>query len=421
MKKLNLIVFLFISAGINIMLSAQDFKSSADSLSPDNSIYRCELGGVNDYYNWVLVYDIEATVGILYNNIVVHDSATIVITDSLGNALADTVVLKTGMLVTVTAENGDQRVYSLWVKLLYPTIDIVNVEKFSKPVIDTSFNDWTRFDRVNIEVHADWLPAPSPEDLSVFFKSVWDTGGLYMYFNFTDDIINTSAEDNWLKDGVEVIILVSDDPEKRSTFNPWWQPEARTWEQKYTLTYGMTEWDVLWPYRDLTGCQFAWAEKDNGTGWEIEVFWTWTALNGNGGIYEFIPGTGKRITVAMAVNDADEMAEREHILYWWQEICACTDAEGYAMFRLAGPVTGNLEKTIPSLAVYPNPAGDMLFFDNNKPITRIQIYNILGHLAGTYQHIHDHSINVSNLPAGLYLVRVTANNGIHKTTRFIKN
>jgi hypothetical protein len=171
----------------------------------------------------------------------------------------------------------------------------------------------------------------------------------------------------------------------------------------------------------LTGCQFAWADKDDGTGWEIELFWTWTALNGNGGIYEFIPGISKRITIAMAVNDADELPEREHMLFWWREYGTCSAASEHAMFRLVGPVTGIYGHEKAGLSVYPNPVNQILFITSDESIRQAQIINLLGQVVQTCRFTYGNSIQVGGLPAGVYLIAVeTASNRII-TIRFLKN
>ena len=391
------------------------------ALSSDRDIHWFGLGNISATNDSLLGIFEGTKVGTLEDNISVHDSATFVITDADGVELDDGVELVTDMLVTVTAEDNHTKTYTIVVQPApWPTVSILKVEDTNKPVIDEFFDDWADFEAIDIDVPDSEIPPTSPEDLTVFYKTVWDAEGLYMYFNFTDDIINFSAENDWERDGIEVAILVTDDAGKRSSYNAWWQPELRTWEQKYTLTYGMTQMEALWPNRDMTGCEFAWYDRDDGLGWELEVFWTWTALNGNGGLYEFVPDIGEKISVQMMVNDSDDEPVRQHALFWWQEGSTNDDASEYAMLKLAGTVIGveNMEKS--SFGIYPNPVKNMLYFTGNETIDRVQISNVLGQAVQSYTELRSNSINVENLANGIYLISVETKEGKIATARFIK-
>ena len=92
------------------------------------------------------------------------------------------------------------------------------------------------------------------------------------------------------------------------------------------------------------------------------------------------------------------------------------DAEitGFTGTHQCGGSTGIDEaKDSPSLAVYPNPVKDILNIVADKPVHSIRIYNVYG---TEVAHATDtNSIDLSHLPAGVYMVRVDG-----KTTRIIK-
>jgi len=92
------------------------------------------------------------------------------------------------------------------------------------------------------------------------------------------------------------------------------------------------------------------------------------------------------------------------------------DAEitGFTGTHQCGGGTGIDEAgDLPSLAVYPNPVKDILNIDSDKPVHSIRIYNVYG---TEVAHATDtNSINVSHLPAGVYMVRADG-----KVTRIIK-
>ena len=92
------------------------------------------------------------------------------------------------------------------------------------------------------------------------------------------------------------------------------------------------------------------------------------------------------------------------------------DAEitGFTGTHQCGGGTGIEEAgDFPAFAVYPNPVKDILNIVADKPVHSIRIYNVYG---TEVAHATDtNSINVSHLPAGVYMVRADG-----KTTRIIK-
>lgn len=71
------------------------------------------------------------------------------------------------------------------------------------------------------------------------------------------------------------------------------------------------------------------------------------------------------------------------------------------------------------LGIYPNPVDDNLYLNTTENVKEVSIYNILG--VNVYQDndFSDSSIDVSNLNEGVYIIRVTTDNG-RVTKRFIK-
>ena len=92
------------------------------------------------------------------------------------------------------------------------------------------------------------------------------------------------------------------------------------------------------------------------------------------------------------------------------------DAEitGFTGTHQCGGGTGIDEmKGLPSLAVYPNPVKDVLNIATDKPVHSIRIYNVYG--TEVAQAANTKSINVSHLPAGVYMVSADS-----KVIRIIK-
>ena len=100
----------------------------------------------------------------------------------------------------------------------------------------------------------------------------------------------------------------------------------------------------------------------------------------------------------------------------WKAIYYEGNAEitGFTGTHQCGGGTGIDEAgDLPSLVVYPNPVKDVLNIAPDKPVHNIRIYNVYG---TEVAHASDtNSINVSHLPAGVYMVRADG-----KVTRIIK-
>ena len=69
-----------------------------------------------------------------------------------------------------------------------------------------------------------------------------------------------------------------------------------------------------------------------------------------------------------------------------------------------------------NISLYPNPANDKLYLEGIKEECEISIYNAIGTKVKTTTLQGDSEINISDLPAGLYLVRM----GNRNTLKFIK-
>ena len=80
----------------------------------------------------------------------------------------------------------------------------------------------------------------------------------------------------------------------------------------------------------------------------------------------------------------------------------------------------NEDFALNGLKVFPNPVNNKLNFSLEKEITTVSVYNLLGQeILSKSLSNNETSIDVSNLSAGTYLVRVTSDNEI-KTLKIIK-
>ncbi len=69
--------------------------------------------------------------------------------------------------------------------------------------------------------------------------------------------------------------------------------------------------------------------------------------------------------------------------------------------------------------IFPNPTDNQLYIQTNEPIQQIDIFNINGQQINTTP-LHDAVLSVGDLANGLYLLRITTENGV-VMKKFIKN
>ncbi len=99
----------------------------------------------------------------------------------------------------------------------------------------------------------------------------------------------------------------------------------------------------------------------------------------------------------------------------------------YTTKKLATPdlytsINDNEIKSKCKLFVYPNPASNLLYLNNDKEINKIVIHNIIGKQNKVINNIYSKKIdvNISDLRSGLYFVSIYDKFGKVKTRKFIK-
>ncbi|NNE27881.1 MAG: T9SS type A sorting domain-containing protein [Saprospiraceae bacterium] len=83
--------------------------------------------------------------------------------------------------------------------------------------------------------------------------------------------------------------------------------------------------------------------------------------------------------------------------------------------------TADIDAIGDDLLLYPNPSSDMIKIKNDRDVSNVVVYNIIGKKMLSRAHRPGMSHNISQLNNGLYLVRlVDKNNNILKVLRFTK-
>ena len=128
------------------------------------------------------------------------------------------------------------------------------------------------------------------------------------------------------------------------------------------------------------------------------------------GIYPLYNSDDANIAVVLASNGKNATDKNWKIAYYE----SADNITGFTGTHQCGGGTGIDEmKGLPSLAVYPNPVKDVLNIATDKPVHSIRIYNVYG--TEVAQAANTKSINVSHLPAGVYMVSADS-----KVIRIIK-
>ncbi|CAG5000600.1 hypothetical protein DYBT9275_02495 [Dyadobacter sp. CECT 9275] len=88
-------------------------------------------------------------------------------------------------------------------------------------------------------------------------------------------------------------------------------------------------------------------------------------------------------------------------------------------FAYSRKVSVTLEGPGPDLSVYPNPSADMVFLHNPTGIMEVVLSDLTGRTVYKNSKNFTGSINVKNLPAGMYVISVKRENGTKDTQKII--
>lgn len=93
------------------------------------------------------------------------------------------------------------------------------------------------------------------------------------------------------------------------------------------------------------------------------------------------------------------------------------NVDNIMLYRTYNDVTENMQSLV---ALYPNPATEKLMIQSEVTVNQYDIYNVAGEMIlGKPVDEKSFDINVSELPAGTYLIKMTSN-GLVQTKRFVK-
>jgi hypothetical protein len=143
-----------------------------------------------------------------------------------------------------------------------------------------------------------YTPLSSPNDLSAYYKMMWDQNNLYLFVDVTDDVLVHDSEQAYQDDSVEVFIDA--DNSKASAYG----------EKDYEFQFA---WDKTNPkmeeksHNRTEGVEYAMVTTD--AGYRLEVKFPWATLGAK-------PRVGAKIGLDVHVNDDDDGGDRDSKITW---------------------------------------------------------------------------------------------------------
>lgn len=140
----------------------------------------------------------------------------------------------------------------------------------------------------------------------------------------------------------------------------------------------------------------------------------------------WIDGTGIEMVVGSdgaiyALGKIEETADLYPVKFDDEIVFNLDTDENFVLYKLDPELATSVSKKTVSntFEVYPTPATDEIFFANNEGLTNVAIYNVQGVLAKSVNKVSNNSISVSDLPAGLYIIKAQFEGNSVKQSRIV--
>lgn len=158
--------------------------------------------------------------------------------------------------------------------------------------------------------------------------------------------------------------------------------DGTTWDDRVDCIYGSLAVNSYWGL---------------DTGFYRKAF----VLNGNKNISVF-DGTGEWVPISIIQADTALVETSEYL--------------GFHIFETVG-IRALLSQTI---RLFPNPAQDILHIESQHSIIKTELYTISGQLLKENSQLNIQSVSISNLKAGMYLIKLYDSTGTCSFLKFIK-
>jgi len=264
-------------------------------------------------------------------------------------------------------------------------------------------------------------------DMTVKFKMLWDDANIYLFVHALDDALVEGV--NHESDNVELFFNVDSSQHARDGYN--------------NITASQIRLNVLNAENLLTGGGYATAAGDatnfeyvtkvTDDGYDLEAIIPMALFYANDDAIQpthfDAVGVGTMIEFDIQIGDADDGTldnPRETILTWngknpdaWKDV----DVFGYLMLS-SEIISGVSDVKLGSdIKVYPTITDDLLRVKVTDPaaVKSISLFNLLGQSVKTLSTVEsNNTIHLTDLPRGMYILKVLGNNTAVETHKIIK-
>ncbi len=288
----------------------------------------------------------------------------------------------------------------------YPIDETKTVNDFL-PVIDGDISEW-----VNAENHenTNHVGAGGSSLFAGSWKAIWTPDTLYVMAQVVDSSLTDNGGATWYTDGVHFYFGLLND---RNGNGANGEDAAKVFSQiYYTDTTAVTGGSV-------SPDKVALATTEDG--YLIEAAYAWTTINRNN--VDFTAEAGGKILFDVDfINFYAPNYPQE--LYWGsdQNCWVNMDHAGRMEFSPEAVAPNAIKEDVlnDNFTMYPNPVHNVLMLNNISNVNTINIYSISGKLISRISNSGNNAqIDVSNLPAGMYLIMMDTDKG-SSAKRFIK-
>ena len=272
--------------------------------------------------------------------------------------------------------------------------------------------------------------APDPSDCTAKFKMLWDDDYIYFLGVVVDDTIATkdimtfAGAAEWESDSWEFYIAptlsklpsMEEEIQVRLAF-----ANQNSEDASAGVTNGYSEGN-FYPEDFVTGARLL-----TDSGWVLEASFALAPIAAAAEVGVFT--TGSLIGWNMAISDSDGETYRDWIGQWIPHT-TWNQADTLGILKLGADTTGLVPVDTGNVGIdkiqaeaeisfYPNPVAGELRYSGGARIETIEIINILGDMVLRKSDVKNR-IDVSNLRAGVYLVKAYSNGEMLKSHKFVK-
>ena len=150
------------------------------------------------------------------------------------------------------------------------------------------------------------------------------------------------------------------------------------------------------------------AEEENTT------FWVGAQIESNAQMVYLEANQTLNTSYEQYIFDPDDLI--------WVTNTSVFEYEADGVLELVGECAtlGSNELMASDFSYYPNPVTDILNINSQKAVNSVEIFNLTGQKVQNNAKVQNGQINMSALNSGLYVIRVTLENGVIETFKVIK-